>query len=109
MPNENARKREAPISYRPPKDRAAEFRALVAESGMSVNAFITERVFGARRRPADPQMLARLLARAADIRDQLHDIQRGAAGETQALAIEAALDELAEIRSVLIRLMGRKP
>ena len=110
MPNDNAREREAPISYRPPKDRTEEFRALVAESGLSVNAFITDRVFGhTRRRLADPQMLARLLGNAARIRDQLHEISLQVAHGANALAIEAALEELTVIRSALIKLMGRKP
>ncbi|PQO22447.1 hypothetical protein C2I36_12955 [Rhodobacteraceae bacterium WD3A24] len=101
-------KRAAPISYRPPKDREDEFRARVAASGLSVNAFLTESVFGrTRHRPGELKALARLLGRAAHIRDNLHEISMSAGGD-DALVIEAAMDELAEIRAALLDLMGRK-
>lgn len=102
-------KRAAPISYRPPRDREDEFRARVAASGLSVNAFLTESVFGrTRHRPGELKALARLLARAAHIRDSLHEISMSAGGD-DALAIEAVMAELAEIRAALLEMMGRRP
>ena len=102
------RKRAAPISYRPPKKREDEFRARVAASGLSVNAFITESVFGRNRhRPGELKALARLLGRAGHIRDSLHEISMTAGGE-DVLVIEAAMAELAEIRAALLELMGRR-
>lgn len=101
--------RPAPVSYRVPKGREAEFAALVAEHGGSVNAFITDRIFGQRRRnPAGRKQIARLLASAAQISDRLHDVALTGAGDS-ALAIEAARAELTEIRAALLALMERKP
>jgi len=106
---DQTKKRAAPISYRPPKDREDEFKARVAASGLSVNAFITESVFGrSRHRPGELKALARLLGRAAHIRDSLYGVSLSAGGE-DALIIEAAMEELAEIRAVLFDLMGRRP
>src|SRR5688572_13614165 len=93
------KKRRAPISYRPPKGREEEFDALVAASGLSVNAFLNECVFGKHRRnPAERKQLALLLASAARISDQLHDISLAGTGDS-ALALEAAHRELTEIRA----------
>jgi hypothetical protein len=103
------RDRPAPISYRIPKGREAEFAALVEEHGGSTNAFLTDRIFGQRRRsPAERKQLALLLASAARISDQLHEIALTGAGGS-ALTIEAAGAELTEIRAALLALMGRKP
>lgn len=103
------KKRSAPKSFRPTKGREDEFDALVAASGQSVNAFLNDCVFGKRRRnPAERKQLALLLASAARISDQLHDINLAGAGDS-ALAIEAAHRELTEIRAALLTMMGRKP
>jgi hypothetical protein len=105
---EETDKRPAPISYRPPKGREAEFAALVSASGLSTNAFITDRIFRERRRdPAQRQELALLLKEAADISDGLHDIAL-TAGHS-ALEIEALHARLSRIRAGLLVMMGRKP
>ena len=57
MPDSTNRKREAPISYRPPKGLREEFHARVEKSGLSTSAFITKAVFATdpprqSRRPA---------------------------------------------------------
>lgn len=101
-------KRRAPISYRPPKGREAEFDARVAESGLPVNAFITQRVFGNQRRNAEKAELARLLAEAARINDRLHEAALSGA-EANTLLLESCQDELHGIRNALMSLMGRKP
>ena len=98
------KKSDAPISYRPPVGKAEELRARTAETGLSTNAFITERLFSHRRRSkGELRTLARLLGQAADLRDQLHEIALSGGGDP--LLVEAALDELVMIRTAL---MGRR-
>lgn len=103
------KRRPAPIPYRPPKDRTAEFHARVAASGLTTNAFITERIFGrGRRQRAALRMLARLLDETARIGSRLDDI--AAAGvEDHMPALDAAQQELAQIRAALLTEMGRSP
>lgn len=102
-------RRPAPISYRPPKGLVAEFYARVAASGLSVNAFITACIFGrSRRRRDERQALAQLLGQAAQISDRLHDLAL-TGGSENALLIEAAREDLAEIRAALLAMMGRRP
>ena len=72
--NDNKTQRH-PVSYRPPKKLREEFEARVKQSGMTTNAYITQRVFGPqRRRPADtpePKMsdedVARLLGHTGKV------------------------------------------
>lgn len=102
-------KRPAPIPYRPPKDREAELHARIAASGLSINAFITACIFGRERRgPAERKMLARLLRQVGQIGDQLHELTL-AGTDRHALSLEAAQQDLAEIRAALLSLMGRGP
>ncbi len=114
MPDRKNTKREAPISYRPPKGLRDEFRARVEKSGLSTSAFITKAVFATdpprqSRRPAmEAELLARLLAQAAKIRDELHEISL-AGSDDNAPVIEAAFDELTEIRAALLKASGRQP
>lgn len=76
------KKRAAPISYRPPEILREEFQQRVEKSGLSVNAFITQAVFGApaprqaRRPPLEKQDIARLLCEAARLRAQLDTLPR---------------------------------
>ena len=108
------RKRDAPISYRPPADLAAEFRRRVEASGLPVSAYITRAVFGAaiprgtRRPPVEKQMLAQLLTRSAAIRDALDNASRvGGAGAADAM--KTASEELTVIRAALMKMMEREP
>ncbi|WP_457811902.1 hypothetical protein [Sinorhizobium meliloti] len=106
------RKREAPISYRPPEDLREEFRARALKSGLSVNAFITASIFGSpaprqARRPAVEQRdLARLLAETARVSAQLQAL--AGAGHDPA-ALDAALRDLREIRAACLVALGRSP
>lgn len=108
------KKREAPISYRPPERLRGEFHARALNSGLSVNAFITASVFGKaaprarRRQPLDRQMVAQLLSQTARISDRLPTapFQSPAA---QADLLKACRDELAEIRACLLLALGREP
>jgi hypothetical protein len=109
MTNKRAHKgRPSPISYRPPQGQADEFHARVAASGLSTNAFITACIFGrSPRRPCERQLLARLLDQTAQIADHLDALSHGGA-DRHALLLDAMQHELAELRSALLALMGRK-
>ena len=114
MPEKDDKKREAPISYRPPKGLQDEFYARVEKSGLSTGAFITKAIFAtdpprqSRRPPMEAELLARLLAQAAKIRDELHEISL-AGSDDRGAVIEASFDELTEIRAALLKASGRKP
>ena len=103
------KKRQSPISYRPPEHLRAEFERRVKESDISTNAFLTEAWHGrSRRRPSETKMLARLLAECAVFADR----ERKLPPVEQPAELARRSDEiktlLTEIRSALF-LMGRKP
>lgn len=116
MAKRTDKKRNAPISYRPPSGREDEFQARVARSGLSQNGYITECVFRgeaprASRRPViEQQLVAQLLSQAARLHDQLHDISL-MAGESPAIVmrLEQANAELAAIRAACFKAFGRTP
>ena len=114
MPDKDDKKREAPISYRPPAELRDEFRARVNKSGMSTNAFITKCCLGAdpprqSRRPAiEEKLLAKLLFEAAAIREQLQKIAcTSGADNEHVLLLEQAVEELSIIRAALLKSLGR--
>ena len=115
MSKKTGKKREAPISYRPPAELREEFDLRVRKSGLSTSGYITRAVFSqdaprqSRRPPIEQKMLAQMLAQAAAIRDQLHEISLTGADERQTLLIEMAVGDLAELRAALFIAMGRKP
>lgn len=116
MLDKDDKKREAPISYRPPKDLREAFYERVEKSGLSTGAFITKAIFNhepprqSRRPPVEKEMLARLLGGAAKIRDELHEISLTTGeGDPDSLLIEAACDQLTEIRAAILKLAARKP
>ncbi|MGO4809414.1 hypothetical protein AB4156_07405 [Cupriavidus sp. 2MCAB6] len=115
MPDKPKKHREAPISYRPPQGLAAEFRARVRDSGMSINAFITAAVFGhqplraARRSPLDDKTAATLLAQVARINDRLNEVASREPPADKTMPVLAECNEaLAEIRTCLMLVLGRK-
>jgi len=114
MTEKTDKKRDAPVSYRPPADLRDEFQRRVETSGLSANAYITRAVFGAAiprgtRRPAvEKQMLAQLLVRSAAIRDALDNASR-VAGAGTADAMKTACEELTVIRAALMKMMEREP
>lgn len=116
MTEKTDKKRDAPISYRPPADLADEFRRRVESSGLPVNAYITRAIFNApipratRHPAAEKQMLALLLGRSATIRDALDNATR-VAGDDQrvAEATEGAHAELKIIAAALMKMMERGP
>jgi hypothetical protein len=116
MTEKTDKKRDAPISYRPPADLADEFRRRVETSGLPVNAYITRAIFNAaipratRRPPVEKQMLAHLLGRSGAIRDALDNATRAAGDDARtAAAVEAACDELKIISAALMKMMERAP
>jgi hypothetical protein len=116
MTEKTDKKRDAPISYRPPADLAGEFRRRVELSGLPVNAYITRAIFNAaipratRHPPAEKQMLAHLLGRSGAIRDALDTATRVAGEDARtAAAVEAAVDELKIIAAALMKMMERVP
>ena len=69
MSKKTGKKREAPISYRPPAALREEFHSRVEKSGLSASAFITKSVFGndaprQSRRPATGGEIARAITRS---------------------------------------------
>jgi hypothetical protein len=107
------KKREAPISYRPPKRMRDEFHSRVRESGLSISGFITRAVFGARaprarsRSALREEMVAQLLSQAARLADLLGQAPQGSPAHTALL--QEARAELVEIRAALLALLGREP
>jgi len=105
------KKREAPISYRPPCELREQFRARVEDSGLSVNAFITAAVFGesapktGRRTSAQRQDIARLLAETALLNERLKALIEVA----DAGAVEGAMADLREIRAACLAALRRAP
>lgn len=114
MTEKTDKKRDAPVSYRPPVDLRDEFQRRVETSGLSANAYITRAIFNAAiprgtRRPAvEKQMLAHLLGRSAAIRDAL-DNASAVAGTEAADAMKTACEELTVIRAALMKMMEREP
>lgn len=101
-------KRDKPISYRPPKDKRARFEAMVAASGLSVNAFITECVFGrGRHRPGEAQLLAETLREEQTQTDLLRPIAQTDNPEILA-ALQANTEVKLQIRTALMSLLGRR-
>ncbi len=116
MAKRTDKKRNPPISYRPPSGREDEFHARVARSGLSQNGYITECIFRgeeprASRRPViEQKLIAQLLSQAARLHNDLHEIAL-MAGESPAIVmrLEQANAELAAIRAACFAAFGRQP
>jgi hypothetical protein len=117
MPEQDDKKREAPISYRPPKELRAEFDERVLASGLSTSAFITKCVFGrdpprrSRRPSIEHKAVAQILAGLAKVSGELHAIavHLGEGSGADRALIEEALRPLTEMRAVCFKALGRKP
>jgi len=104
------KKRQSPISYRPPEHLRAEFERRVKESGLTINAFLTESWHGRNRhRPSETKLLARLLAQCAVFADRERKLQANEPSAEQSSRSGEIKTLLTEIRSALFLLMGRKP
>ena len=114
MPAEDDTKREAPISYRPPRELRAEFERRVHASGLSTSAFITKAWSGddpprqSRRPSIEHQAVAQILGELARVRDQLHAVAI-ASGPGSGVTLEEAVRSLTEIRAACFKALGRKP
>jgi len=116
MSGQNEKKREAPVSYRPPRELREEFRERVEKSGLSTSAFITNSIFNvtaprqSRRPPVELEQLAKLLAQSAHIRDVLEELlQVQDSAVTNATLLKSACDDLTEIRGAILKLAARRP
>lgn len=115
MKKHDRKKREAPISYRPPAELREEFHARVEKSGLSVCAFITKSVFDREpprqsRRPAAAQKeLARLMAETARISSQLRALEQAGPDGDYEHVLDDISRSLADIRTLLLQAMGRSP
>jgi len=93
-------KRRSKITYRIPKAKEEAFDQLHAQSGMSVNAMITHKLFSSGGHdPAKRIRLSQILDETARIK---------ASTEAQALMSEDIANELKLIRTALMSLMGRR-
>lgn len=108
------KKRDAPVSYRPPENLREEFHARAVNSGLTINAFITRAVFGQaaprtrRVSSLDQQLAAQLLSQAARINDRLQSATISP-DLMQVALLQACRDELTEIRTCLMHVLGREP
>ena len=116
MPEQDEKKRAAPISYRPPNELRAEFDERVLASGLSTSAFITKSVFGrdpprrSRRPSVEHEAVAQILVGLAQLRDELHAIAvHLGEGSVDHALIEEAVRPLTEIRALCFKALGRKP
>lgn len=113
MPDKKDKKREAPISYRPPSKLRDEFQSRVEKSGMSTSAFITKSVFNqapprqSRRPSIEKKLLMKLLNEAVKIHSDLQQIEMQGNGDSQQL--ETANEALNEIRAALLKAAERYP
>ena len=130
MPDRDDKKREAPISYRPPSDLREEFRARVERSGLTINAFLNKAVFNLdpprqSRKPTAAQIEStRDLVKADKISDARRCIRTILTEHPEisavisnhpeaAAALEEALGNIdtatAQMRSEVMTANGRKP
>jgi hypothetical protein len=110
------KKREAPISYRPPKGLRAEFHDRVARSGLSTSAFITQAVFAieiprqSRRPAAAEQDIARLLVQLSRLTDFLNSQEvRSVNDAVMRETLKNLHGHVAEMRAALFKALGRQP
>jgi len=111
MPDRTGKKRQSPISYRPPAALRQEFLRRAAASGLSLNAFITKAVLGvdpprqSRRPSVNHELVARVLVELAALRDRLNALEGGG----EAALLEQAVTQLNEIRAACFQALERKP
>ena len=116
MTEKSDKKRDPPISYRPPAELRAEFLDRVSESGLPTNQYITRCIFDGhppqqkRGSAVDRKLLAKLLAECAQIRDGLDRLEVIASGNPDVShAVEGAARHLEEIAAAVMQATGKKP
>lgn len=106
-------KRRTSISYRLPRALEGEFDRCVEKSGLSISAFLTKAWHGrtissqVKRPPIEKQLLRKILAELALIRDELRRIE-SLDSHTRAL-LEINHQRLLELRALALNAMGRRP
>lgn len=113
--SKTGKKRQSPCSIRFTAAELAHLESLCLEFGLSRSALIKSRLFDpqglrrARHPVADAKELVRLQARAASLTDALkaHETRVADDPEIRAL-IEASYAEIAEIRTALLKALGRQ-
>lgn len=115
MDKREDKKRDSPISWRPPAGEKEAFLSRVRASGLSTNEYITRCVI--RGKPPRQQRghgetraeLARILAECSAIRDGLTRLERHAEHDPDiALALEGAVQHLEVIATAIMQATGRK-
>ena len=113
MMDKQDNKRDAPISIRVPKEHLDEFNRRVEKSGLSRNAFVLKCVLdcapmrSARSPRIEKQLLAKLLAKAAQIHSELQ--QLSASDRVDPNVLDQANTTLIEIRAAILVSLERKP
>jgi hypothetical protein len=108
----NSDKRLAPISIRPPARLSDEFYARAKNSGLSMNAFIMEAIFGSGFTTPimDKKSLGLLLSQAGRINSHLEEMGHSSTETQNLLILEECRHELSEIRTALLAGMrGEEP
>ncbi len=102
-------RRPAPISFRPPEKLRDEFYARAKNSGLSLNAFITQCIFdrGTTNSVIDRKPLALLLSQAARLNGHLEEMGQSSTDSQNLLILEECRHELSEIRAALLIAIGR--
>ncbi len=105
---QDKRQRSKTRTYRPPKGQEEKLDAIVRESGLSFNAFVTEAIFNrTRHRPSELRFLARILAECASVADRLRGLETMSDDEI-IQTLKCVLEELRMIRTLLMQPMGRR-
>ncbi|MDJ0683504.1 MAG: hypothetical protein QNJ84_02270 [Alphaproteobacteria bacterium] len=118
MPTEKPKtKRQPPTSIRLRPDVLAHLHATKDRTGKSLSAQVNE-AFGEafsnietprqqRRPPIEKALLAQMLGELAVLKAKAHEIAL-AGGDNSALLLEEIRDSLIELRTILMRLLGRR-
>lgn len=101
-------KRPAPYSYRPPEKLREEFASRVANSDMSINAFITKSIFGGNRSSIDDKNYAHLLHIMARFSGHIGDAKKECKNEQTLKHLEKCDHDLAEFRSLVMKALGKR-
>lgn len=114
MPREKPKtKRQSPTSIRLRPDVLAHLHATKDRTGKSLSAQVNEAFSNVetprqqRRPPIEKALLAQMLGELAVLKAKAHEIAL-AGGDDGALLLEEIRDSLIELRTILMRLLGRR-
>lgn len=108
-PKNSAGKRPAPISIRPPARLSDEFYARAKNSGLSMNAFVMDAVFGngSTNLVMDKKSLALLLSQEAILVGLYQEVLKRTSDPVAKSLIEQCLDVSDEKRADIVKALGR--